>query len=72
VSGRKGKGAVDEIDSAEEPQLAKDQHQERQLKHPRQESKPFARHLWGIFVGLFSGKQMAFPRTGGYSAKSRL
>jgi hypothetical protein len=26
--------------------------------------------LWAIFVGLFSGKQMAFPRTGGCSAKS--
>jgi hypothetical protein len=50
-------------DSAEESQLAKNQHQERPSKHPRQESKSFARHLWSIFFGLFSGKQMAFPRT---------
>jgi hypothetical protein len=63
-------GAHDDLDSAEESQLAKDQHQERPSKHPRQESKSFARYLWAIFFGLFLGKQMAFPRTGGCSAKS--
>jgi hypothetical protein len=57
-------------DSAEEPQLAKNQHQERPSKHPRQKSKSFVRHLRAIFFGLFSRKQMVFPKTGGCSAES--
>ena len=58
------------MDSAEEPQLAKNQHQERPSKHPRQKSKSFVRHLRVIFFGLFSRKQMVFPKTGGCSAES--
>jgi hypothetical protein len=58
------------LDSAEEPQLAKNQHQERPSKHPRQKSKSFVRHLRAIFFGLFSRKQMVFPKTGGCSAES--